>query len=241
MLQRSSVQFPNSSDVYMPSESLIELPTAYVDTTVFKFSATELIRYVGQEKRVKWEPIEDAGLVFTERVINPNDNIKNIDLKLEAEVLPHLAEQGRTGRVRYVISDESQYEIWGLPALDSETGTFYGDPLEFIESPFKGDRVMGGLGIDGKAAQMDFLCSIKDKRFLAFQKAAGAYQGAHLPNRNQMIDAFHLWCAEHNNCDYFLTLDFSLIRALNRSKLKTDVRIVRPTDLYRLLSNPHGV
>ena len=53
-------------------------------------------------------------------------------------------------------------------------------------------------------AQFKFLRSLNDERFRELQAITGAYQGEGKINRNQLLDAFHLWCAEGNGCDLFL-------------------------------------
>jgi hypothetical protein len=66
----------------------------------------------------------------------------------------------------------------------------------------------------------------------------GAYQGGGKWNRNQLLDAFHLWCAEYNKSDYFLTLDFKLIRILGQNrKTRLPVRAVRPSELLAALES----
>jgi hypothetical protein len=63
------------------------------------------------------------------------------------------------------------------------------------------------------------------------QKLTGAYQGPGRLNRNQLLDAFHLWCAEYNHCDYFLTLDFNLSKIANKQKRRFPTEIVKPSEL----------
>jgi predicted nucleic acid-binding protein len=59
----------------------------------------------------------------------------------------------------------------------------------------------------------------------------GAYQGSGKLNRNQLLDAFHIWCAEFNKCDYFLTLDFKLLNVVRKQKRHSLVEIIKPSEL----------
>ena len=163
----------------------------------------------------------------------PNDFIKNNpDLKSEADLLPRAAELGKAGAVEYVMSMETVVgESWNLPDMDSKSGRFYGAPIAIVDVPFDGGRLVGGVGINRKDEQLRFFTSIKDKRFLELQKMTGAYQGKRPTNQNQLLDAFHLWCAELNGCEFFLTLDFTLIKVLKFAKKKSVVRAVRPSEL----------
>jgi hypothetical protein len=75
------------------------------------------------------------------------------------------------------------------------------------------------------------LRKLEHKRFRDLQRITGAYQGEGKPNRNQLLDAFHLWCAEHNGSDFFLSLDFKLAKIIERSISKPMVAVVRPSQL----------
>jgi hypothetical protein len=118
--------------------------------------------------------------------------------------------------------------------MDSSSGRFYGSPYEPVDAPIQYGRVVFSGGGDTQKMQFEFLCGIRSQRFLELQKMTGAYQGEGKINRNQLLDAFHLWCAEHNECDYFLTLDFKLVKVLQQNqKKKMKIRPVRPSELLR--------
>jgi hypothetical protein len=169
--------------------------------------------------------------------VNRNDKISNPVLKAEAELLPRLAALGKARRIEYVINAETDFESWGLRNIDSQTGRFYSTPLEAVEAPVQYGRVMIGGRIDPELEQFRFLGSLKQPRFIELQKITGAYQGPGKLNRNQLLDAFHLWCAEHNRCSFFLTLDFKLLRVLRKSKKQLKVRAVKPSELLAQVAN----
>ncbi|MFQ5957047.1 MAG: hypothetical protein ACE5KK_04680 [Candidatus Brocadiales bacterium] len=205
----------------------------YIDTNVFKFSATQLPRLRPRQQTINWGGKVHEITVHDFVTLNPNEAIDNPKLKAEADLLPALAELGKQGRVRYVTNVETLFESWGIPSMDSSTGKFYGAPCEMVDAPIKYGRIMFGGGVDDPMdAQFEFLRSIRNDRFLELQKMVGAYQGENKPNRNQLLDAFHLWCAEHNKCDFFLTLDFKLIRVLrNNRKRALGVEVFKPSEL----------
>jgi len=206
-------------------------PRVYLDTSVLKFSATRLPRLLPRNQRINWGGRVHEITVYESVYINPNLSIKNPDLKAEAELLPKLAESGKLGQVSFVIQTETLVESWGLPKMDSTTGRFYGAPYQTVEAPIEYGRVVFGGPSDFKVLQFDFLVKLKSRRFLELQRFTGAYQGDRGQNRNQLLDAFHLWCAEYNRCDYFLTLDFKLIRMLRSRESAVRVRVVRPSEL----------
>jgi hypothetical protein len=172
-----------------------------------------------------WGGREQIVTVHDSVVLNPNDKIENASLKAEAALLEQVATLGKKGLVSFLINIETQMEVWGLPNLDSESGQFYGVPLERVEAPVRYGRIM-----------FDFLRLLRDDRFDNLQRITGAYQGSARVNRNQLLDAFNLWCAEHHRCQYFLSLDFKLARVIGRSKSKPVVPVVRPSELLSALN-----
>jgi hypothetical protein len=208
-------------------------PKVYIDTSVLKFSATQLPRLRPKKQKINWGG-QDYQLTIHDYVrVNPNDSINNLELKAEVELLLPLAKAGKAGLVDYVIQIETLFESLGLPKMDSETGKFYDAPCKDVEAPIKYSRIIVGYGFNAKETQFKFLSSIKNKRFLELQKMTGAYQGPSTLNQNQLLDAFYLWCAEHNKCDYFLTLDFKLIKVLRKQKGNLLSEIVKPSELMK--------
>jgi hypothetical protein len=110
-----------------------------------------------------------------------------------------------------------------------------------VEGPFQYGRVV----VDGtrRDHQYEFLRSVKHARFTELQRSCGAYQGADKPmQRNQLLDAFHVLCAESASATYFLTLDDKLIRALmSGSPRKTSVTLTTPKRLLVGLIFHHPV
>ncbi len=206
----------------------------YMDSSVLKFSATKLLRLKPRKQSLNWGGRTHEVTVYDFVYINPNEKIQNLDLKTEADLLPLIAELSKKKRVKFVINAETLFETWGIPDMDSQTGPFYGAPFEEVDAPIDCSRVLLGLGTDFKEKQFEFLANIKDKRFLELQKVTGAYQGKEKPNRNQLLDAFHIWCAEYNDCKYFLTLDFKLIKVVrNNHRIRIPVKLIKPSELLQ--------
>ena len=224
----------------------------YLDANVFKFSATQLPRLRSREVTINWGGREQSVTLHDSVTVNPNEGIENPELKGEAELLPQVAALGGTGRVVFVTSFETKLEVWGLPDLDTQTGYFYGAHIEIVDAPVQYSRIVFGAGDktednqgkkrnkgkrtnddDYKQTQLNFLRSLTYPRFLELQRITGAYQGESAVNRNQLLDAFHLWCAEHNGCDFFLSLDFKLANIIRKATSKPLVPVVRPSELLR--------
>lgn len=207
-------------------------PKVYLDTTIFKFSATRLPRYFPREQTIDWGGRVQTTTVYDDGFLNPNDAItNNPELKAEAELLLSIASLAKNGRIHCVVQFETQFELCGLPKTDSTEGRFYGAPVRRVSAPFEYGRVVFAAGERPRDSQFQFLASLTDERFLELQRITGGYQGRGKVQRNQVLDAFHLWCAEHNGCNFFLSLDFKLQKVVARSKKKPQLSIVRPSEL----------
>jgi hypothetical protein len=65
-----------------------------------------------------------------------------------------------------------------------------------------------------------FLSKIQHRRFLELMKATGG---------NHPADLYHLWEAEHNGLEYFITLDVKFVNAVSKPKpLRTPVKVCTP-------------
>jgi hypothetical protein len=213
----------------------MKIPRVYLDTTVLKFSATALRRYVPRKRKLYLGANIPEVQAYDIGIVNPNESLAG-EIKTEAELLPALAEFGKQGTVKYFIHTETEFESWGLPKMrGNTTGRFYGTSIESAVSPVQYNRVMiGYYNQDPKKMQFDFLSGLKHTRFNELQRMTGAYQGPGKLHQNQLLDAFHIWCAEHNVCDFFLTLDFKLIRVVSSSRNRT-IRLVKPSELLKHL------
>ncbi len=204
----------------------------YLDSNICKFSATRLPRLVPRQVTIEWSGRQRPLAVHDLVTINPNERITNPELKIEAELLPEVAALAAAGLAIFQISIETQIEIGGIPDLDSTSGYFYGAGHEIVQPPVKYSRVLIGGNEGWWEGQYRFLSSLKHERFLQLQRITGAYQGADQRiNRNQLLDSFHLWCAEHSGSDFFLSLDFKLARTIEKAKSKPTVPVVKPSQL----------
>ncbi len=206
----------------------------FLDANVYKFSAVELPRLRPREVTINWGGQKRPYIVHDFVTVNPNESLgeDSAELKAEAELLPEVAGLAASGLVVFQITTELQVELANLPNLDSTTGHFFGADRDIVCPPVPYSRVLfGGFNGGVKRAQYELLCSLHHKRFLQLQRATGAYQGKNEINENQLLDAFHLWCAEHAGSDFFLSLDFNLAKATRNAKRAHTVPVVRPSEL----------
>lgn len=216
------------------------LPKIYIDAAnIFKYCATKLKRLQAKGQVLNWGGREIKNTVSEIVFINPNNRIANNEkLKYEAGLLAQVANLAKNEKISLVVNVESLIESCRLPGLDSQDGVFYNAPYQLVSAPIKYSRIIVG-SFNSKEEQIIFLSNINHKRFKEIQKATGAYQGKQNPlNENQLLDAWHLWCAEYNNCDYLLTLDNSLARLIENSKSwQGSVEVVTPSKLISSINN----
>ena len=208
-------------------------PTVYIETTVLKFSATTLLRLFPCTQIIDWGNAEVSEHKYYEpQYVNPNDEIRDVILKREVELLPSVADLVKKGRLLAVTDIETRFESWSLPKMDSCSGVFYRAPIGEAPPPVNCDRLLFCAGRDPREMQHQFLREIKHPRFLRLQKVTGAHEPQSRRYWNQMLDAFALWCAEYNSCDYFLTLDFKLIRQVRGCRdAQVKPALMRPSEL----------
>lgn len=213
------------------------IPKILVDTNVLKFSATQQLRIVPLNKKTRnWYGKVTGIQVSQITTVDPNEKIRDQELGKEADLLPQIADLAKAGKIELLLHLEATFESMGLPSMDSESGKLYGAPTTNAESPVPFGRVLFSPHATPDEHAKNFLQNITDPRFKTIQKITGAYQGGTNYNLNQLRDAFYIWCAEHNKCDYMLTLDFKLVRMVaNSKKHKANVHVVKPSELLNAL------
>jgi len=171
----------------------------YLDTNVYKFSATQLPRLRVERREVNWGGHKQVLPLHVPVIVDPNDRIDEASiLRAEVNLLPEVAALAQRGLATFLISFETQVELSGIPNLDSQTGNFYGASHTPVQPPVSYSRILYGGPEDPLEAQYRFLRELDNDRFLELRRICGAQQGKEI-NRNQLLDAFHLWCAEYHD------------------------------------------
>ncbi len=212
----------------------------FIDTNVLKFSATGPLMFIPVNKKIRnWYGRVVGMQVSRIGYVNRNEKIKNAELKREVNLLSKIAELAKSDKLEIFLHRESIFEGMGLPAMASASGNFFGAPITDAEAPIRYGRTLFYPRVSPKELALDFLKGIDDKRFKELQKGTGAYQGGDNYNLNQLLDAFYIWCAEYNRCEYMLTLDFKLIKMIRSSRKHTvQVKLVKPSELLEGTGNP---
>ncbi|WP_137157319.1 hypothetical protein [Rhizobium sp. FKL33] len=209
----------------------------FVDTNILKFSAVKKHVYRKKKTTINWGGAEFQADIYEPHTVNDLQKIKNEVQRRDALFLCMLAYAGISELLNFYFHRAVDLEAWGLPGMASPSGRFFGCPVHDVPDPHPPrSRIISGGNKEPKEHSLDFISSIKHPRFVELMKMTGAYQGKNRPlNLNQALDAYHIWCAESANIDYFLTMDYSLKRVVEHSKTETSVKIVTPDQLIRII------
>lgn len=216
--------------------------SVFIDTNIFKFSAVKKHIYRAKKTTINWGGAEFETEHYEPHTINDLHKIKNETQKRDAVFLGMLAYAGISEWLTFYTHREVVLETWGLPGMASPSGRFFGCPIHTVPDPIAPpSRIILGGNKNLKEYTLDFVCSIKHPRFLELSKMTGAYQGANQPlNLNQALDAYHIWCAESAEVDFFLTMDYKLQKVVGRSKIEISVKVVTPDQLLHMVIPKFG-
>lgn len=206
----------------------------YVDSNIVRHAATKyrtMDIYFGGAKPgqalVRYGPIE----VLKKK---PADDKR---LRKEIKLLKRLSKKIKKVGSSLVMDRQTFLEIKRAGRFRSDY--FFGSEIEFSNPPpvqYYLSFVPSWMNTGPTDNQFhNFLSTLKHPRFMELAKYAGALQGKR-KKYNQLADAYWLWCAESNQCNYFLTLDTKLINSFSTAKRLTFMPIlVTPSELLKRL------
>lgn len=204
-----------------------------LETNTIKFASTKQRMLIPVNRPTYNAKGEMTGvLLYDDGYINPNDKITDPELKKEADLLPQIAELANSGKFELLLDRQATWEMWGVPKLNSPDGLFHGAPVSTVESPAQRNTPLLHPDFAPDDLAIMFFTGISAERFKKLAKICGAYQGKNNWKLNQLWDAFYIWSAEINDCEFMLTLDFKLMRMLNHAKnYDAKVKVVKPSEL----------
>lgn len=213
------------------------VPLVFIDTSVAKLAVTDAVQARPRRETVTWGPSTFEVTLHQFVIRNQHARLKFAQ-RCDASFLPYLAFLASAGRITLAWHFESQWEYLGLPRTGGVGGAFFGAPVQRVAGPIRYGRVVAdgaGIGHSPERLTLDFLRNVTHARYQALQKATGAHaeSGRYL---NQLLDAFHIWCAEHAGAYAFVTTDYKLIRCLeHHSPSPPTIPILTPRGLVASL------
>ena len=214
-----------------------EIPRVFVDTVILKYAKDRLDRLFLANESINW-----GGQMFSVPVHSPGTLLPNrkleVDQYRESELLRPIAELAKLGRIEILVGREVIFESLRRRNMDGGDGHFYGAPVTTVAPPFQYGRVIVG----GQETQVDFVKSLRIPRLDQLAVACGAMQGKTI-NANQLMDAFHVYCAEAANATHFLTADRGLVNLIkHHRRFPPRVKAVLPSQLLNELeAMPEGM
>jgi len=211
-------------------------PKVFLDTVILKYSDDRWLMSFPRDELINWDGHDYIVPIYSFGTFLPNAKLHS-DIKREANLLRHISKLAIDSKIEILVGDEVYNEFVGISIYPVLRGKpFYGAPIMRVKAPLKYSRSWG------KAPLVALLKSLNDQRFKELQIACGAYQGPDNTNENQLIDAFHIFCAEDAGADYFLTCDKKLIRLLKQHKrFPPKPKVLLPSMLLKDLGVNSGV
>lgn len=215
----------------------------FIDANILKFSAVKKHVYRTKKATVNWGGTNFDTEYHERYTVNDINKVTNEVQRRDSVCLGMLAYAGISQCLTFHNHREVDLETWGLPGMVSPSGRFFGCPIHKVPDPIAPQsRIIFGGGKRHKENILDSLSRVKHPRYVELTKMTGAFQGESRPlNLNQARDAYHIWCAENANMDYFLTMDYKLKKVVALSKIGTSVTIVTPDQLLRTVVPKFGL
>lgn len=206
----------------------------FVDTSALKAAHDSQLLFLPRRQILDWGHTKTE--VTVHDLVYHNQNVRLREKGNESAFRNRTANRfvarlAAERKIQLVVSDEVCFEAMGVPRVDF---TYFNAPLGRAISP----AMHAGMTIDGSGVGHlhNALCGIRDKRFVELQKLAGAYQGADVrPQRNQLLDAYHIWTGEVAGADYLLTHDEKLVRMWKSSRRAGSCQPIDAEPLIRQL------
>jgi hypothetical protein len=172
----------------------------------------------------------------------------------QSDAVPHIAQLARDSKVLLLTYSEIEHEtLEGTlfpPSL--ATDSLAGIKIERVRSAIERSKVqqMSFDVYNQKRTRIDFcrwlLCS-RDYQQIAKIPTFSEFERKNLEsldrfreicsglNEKHYPDAFHLWTAEVNDLDFFLTADKKFINAITETRIALTTRPVSPCDFLRVV------
>lgn len=209
-------------------------PRVFLDTCVVKHSIRKkTVLRPRPPKQIRWGNTIHESIVHDVVTYDPTAKVQDEPLRTEIDRLTDVATLAKAGRIELLWHNESQIEFWGIYLIPGGHSELLQAGVTMVEGPIRYGRVLSPTrpGETWSSVQLEFLKSLHQPRFRALQKACGALQGEQIHDR-QLLDAFHIWCAEEAKATHFLTTDLKLVRTVRACKTVSPlVRVVTPSEL----------
>ena len=209
----------------------------FVDTSIARFSEKrKQTKWATVEKQIKWGPKVHTLEIQESSTINPRerlDGTKHEKLLNDLRFIPKIKQLAKDKLILLFWHLETNLEnSWFRPICFTLDRSFTSLILRANDPLFYGRTVASAFSKEDE--QLKFLKHISHPKFEEWKGAIGWVRDSR-KEKNQLMDAWNLWTAEHNHCEYFLTMDYKFISSIASRKFKHKLRICPPGQLVKEL------
>jgi len=202
----------------------------FLDTTVVRNSQQKRVVWDEEPQLINWGGREFEVPVFTPHELTPNEKFKNqgnLKAYRDAKRIQYIEKIARLKLIKLLWHFELHWEFISRRKMSKGTPSIC-QYIEAANSPLLYGRTVASA-FSNEDHQFEFLKKLTHPRYDEWKAAANVISGSKR-EKNQLLDAFHLWTAEHNWCDYFVTMDYKLIETVAQSSIKSSLVLVCPTE-----------
>ena len=228
------------SDPDTPDTPKMSQAKVFLDTAAVKHSIRSRTVLRPKRQTMTWGNQVHEVVVHDIVEIDPTADVTVEPLRTEIDLLSEIAKRATADDIELLWNIESEIEFFGIYPLGGGASELIDAGVTMVEGPVKYDRLLTPmspfLGETWRSIRTDFLRGLDHPRYHQLQRACGAHQGDRI-NENQLVDAFHVWCAEVAGASHFLTTDLKLVRLRRDHKsAPPKVRGVTPSQLLSELA-----
>ncbi len=200
----------------------------FVDTSIARYADRSREVWRKEKQTVRWGPsLQEIEIVrpHTERPLEKLQTEEHAQTYADALLIEQVEALAQAKLIRLCWHFETHWEFVRNKAIGIPAPPI----LELIEKancPIYYSRMIVSP-FDNEDKQLEFLRRLNHPDFETWKKLVGAQPGTKR-ERNQLMDAWHLWSADHNHCEYFLTMDYRLISSIHSRKHERPLRVVAP-------------
>jgi len=210
------------------------IPRVFLDTSTLKLATDRVVRGFTRQRTIAFGDSSITVPMVQFRIVSKVPR-PGTEQAADTALLPFIAHLAFRQRIELLWHLDGAIEFGRLPNTDSPRGRFFGAPITWVAGPQPWGRIIADGHTSMEEHQAKFLRSLRDPRFIELQGAVGVKDGSKKA-ANQLLDAWHIRCAESADAMYFVTCDYKLIRHLESHKrTQPGVCVVTPRVLLTQL------
>jgi hypothetical protein len=202
----------------------------FVDTSIVRYADQERTHLVKQPETFRWGgTLVTAPIVrqVTEHPLEKLNTPQHQHTYEDAKLIPVIDDLAKHGLITLLWHMETMLEYQRNRPFPGPPVPDFIERIQLANCPIYYARMIVSP-FEKTDEQLKFLRALKHLGFDEWKRIVGVVADSN-NERNQLMDAWHLWSADHNHCEYFLTMDSKLIRSVASRRRKSQLRLVTPS------------